>query len=83
MDNDLFQRIRSFEQKLSGKQKRLAQYLLSHFTEIPFQTVAEISNKAGVSDATVVRFSKTFGYDGFPQLKEQFQKAILEKLSTL
>jgi DNA-binding MurR/RpiR family transcriptional regulator len=81
MDNDLFPRIRNFEQKLSGKQKRLAQYLLSHFEEIPFQTVAEISSKAGVSDSTVIRFSRAFGCDGFPELKEKFQGAILEKLS--
>lgn len=81
MDNDLFQRIRNFEQKLGGKQKKLAQYLLSHFEKIPFQTVAEISSEAGVSDSTVIRLSRTFGCEGFPQLREQFQRAILEKLS--
>jgi len=81
MDDSLFQRIKIFEQKSSGKQKRLAQYFLSQFDEIPFRTVAEISNKAGVSDATVIRFSRTLGYEGFPQLREQFQRTILEKLS--
>jgi len=81
MENDLFHRISNFEQKLTGKPKRLAQYLLSHFEEIPFQTVAEISSKAGVSDSTVIRLSRTFGCKGFPQLKEQFQSAILERLS--
>lgn len=81
MDNDLFQRIRNFEQKITGKQKILAQYLLLNSEEISFQTVAGVARKAGVGDSTVVRFSRALGYEGFPELREEFQRAILENLT--
>ena len=81
MYQKLFTKIRNLEQNSNGKQKILARYLLSHFNETSFQTVAEVANKASVSESTVIRFSRELGFRGFPHLKDEFQKAILSKLS--
>jgi DNA-binding MurR/RpiR family transcriptional regulator len=79
--NDLFQKITILEPKLNGKLKKLAHYLISHFEEISFQTVAEVASKSGVSGSTVIRLSRALGYDGFPHLQAEFQTTLLEKLS--
>lgn len=81
MTEDLFNHIRAIEKKASGKQKQLGRYALSHFEEMSFQTVSKIAINARVSEATVVRFAKSLGYRGIPQLKDEFQKNILRKLA--
>ena len=79
MNQELFERTRDLEKKLSGKQKKVAAYFLSNFERLPFRTVAEIASNASVSEPTVIRFVRSLGYGGFPELKDEFQKIILEK----
>jgi len=81
MYQNLFAKIRNLEQRSNGKQKILARYFLSHFNETSFQTVAEVANKARVSESTVIRFSRELGFKGFLHLKDEFQGVVLSKLS--
>ena len=39
-------------------------------------TVADFSDQAGCSEATIVRLAKHIGYEGFPELKSDFRKHI-------
>ncbi len=79
--NDLFNRIKSLESNSAGKQKQLAHYFLSHFHDLSFQTVAEVAKKAGVSEPTVIRCARVLGYEGYPELRDEFQGIILRKLA--
>ena len=57
---------------LKTAEKKAVDYLLENPEDIPFMIVADFAEKAGCSEATIVRFSKRLGYDGYPELKRDF-----------
>lgn len=57
---------------LKTAEKKAVDYLLVHPGEITTMTVSEFAEEAGCSEATVVRFSKRLGYEGYPELKRDF-----------
>lgn len=54
---------------LPPQQRAVAEWFLDHLAEVPFLSVPELARRAGASDATVVRFCQSLGYDGFGGLK--------------
>jgi DNA-binding MurR/RpiR family transcriptional regulator len=55
--------------ELPRQQRLIADYILDHTTAIPFVSVPDLARRAGVSEATVVRFAQRLGYSGFTELK--------------
>lgn len=55
--------------KLSKAEKRIADFLIENPTNILPLYITELAGNCGVSEATVVRFAKKFGFDGYQQLK--------------
>ena len=50
---------------LTKTQKMIAKYVLDNFADACFMTSTEIAMKLGVSESSVIRFSRSLGYDGF------------------
>ncbi len=73
MDHSL-RKILSRYDSLSGLQKKIADYIVSNLGEVVFASVTSLSERLGVSDATIVRFAQELGYSGFPELKEELIK---------
>src|ERR1043166_10260951 len=65
---------------LNGAQRRLGNYLQNDSSALLVSNVNELAEAVGVSKATVVRFAKTLGYAGFPELKRDVQKEMRRKL---
>lgn len=61
--------IQSKLKLLTGSEKKVANYVLENYMEVLDYTVTELSEKADVSDATVVRFCRSVGYKGYQDLK--------------
>ena len=61
---------------LTKTQRIIAEYVLDNASEACFMTSTEIALKLGVSESSVIRFSRTIGFDGFMD----FQKIILETI---
>lgn len=57
--------------KLSQNEKKVGQYILAAPEQVIRQSTQEIAKKSGVSPATVIRFVKSVGLEGVPQLKQQ------------
>ena len=77
MDEELAGFRRRLETRMSGlskSQQRIATYLLTHHDEATFLTAADLADRVGVSEATIVRFAPAIGYDGFPALRRQLQE---------
>lgn len=55
---------------LSKSQKDVAQYIIDHLDEVAFQTAEELARRVETSSSTVVRFSQTLGFEGFPELQQ-------------
>lgn len=56
---------------LSTNERKVGQYVLANPEEIILLSTQKIAEKSGVSPATVIRFVKSIGLDGVPQLKQE------------
>ncbi len=68
--------VRSYEQ-LSPRLQQVAKYVLENPNDMALQTLAVIAERSNVQPSTIVRFAKTFGYDGASQMQELFRDEML------
>ncbi len=68
--DELRERIRNAN--LTKTQKMIAKYVLDNSADACFMTSTEIAQKLGVSESSVIRFSRSIGFSGFID----FQKAL-------
>ena len=61
---------------LSPKQHRLARYFLDHENVIAFATANSVGKDNGVSAATVVRFARALGYEGYTDLQDDIRASL-------
>ncbi|MCX7839867.1 MAG: MurR/RpiR family transcriptional regulator [Anaerolineae bacterium] len=71
-------RITTVFPTLSRAHQKLARFILDNGLFVAFASAAELGKQVGVSNATVVRFCQTLGYDGYPEL----QAAVRANLPT-
>ncbi|MBW1973660.1 MAG: MurR/RpiR family transcriptional regulator [Deltaproteobacteria bacterium] len=64
------------------QQRIFAEFVLQNPESIAFLSITELAKKAEVSEATIVRFCNSLGYDGFAQLSREIQQDIQNELST-
>ena len=60
-------------------EKKIADYILAHKSEMIDMTVAELALASGTSDATVSRFCRRCGFNGFHHLKINLAREIAEE----
>jgi len=69
------------ENKFSKSQKRIAEYISTHYESAAFMTASKLGKEVGVSESTVVRFASEIGYDGFPEFQKALREHIKNKLT--
>lgn len=74
MDTTLMNRI--MEYSLTKGQGKIADYILKNQKRVLGMTAKEIGKEIGVSDASVIRFARTIGFDGFSDMKEYIQHEL-------
>jgi DNA-binding MurR/RpiR family transcriptional regulator len=65
-------KLKGLYHSLRSAERKAANYLLSASGSISDSGVVEFAQKAGCSEATVVRLAQRLGYEGFPELKTDF-----------
>jgi DNA-binding MurR/RpiR family transcriptional regulator len=68
---------------LTEGQRTVGDYILANHERAAFLTAAKVGREAGVSETTVMRFTSSLGYDGWPQLQRALQDEIRERLTTV
>ena len=63
---------------LSPRLQQVAKYVLDNPNDMALQTLAVIADRCHVQPSTIVRFAKTFGYDGASQMQELFRDEMLD-----
>ncbi|CAK7016057.1 MAG: putative HTH-type transcriptional regulator YbbH [Desulfovibrio sp.] len=71
IDNDIFVKVRFLYPSLSKSEKAVADILLDEGENVTNYTMAEYAEKAGCSDASILRFCRRLGVEGFADLKQQ------------
>ena len=79
--DDFRHRIEGHLADLTKSQHSIASYLLANHDEAAFLSAADLAERLHVSEATIVRFAKAIGYDGFPELRRCLQELFRAKAS--
>ena len=69
--------------KLTKTQKVIAEYILDNASEACFMTSTEIAMKLGVSESSVIRFSRTVGFTGFMDFQKALRKDYQDKVLSI
>lgn len=69
--------------QLTKCQHRIADYFLKNRNRICRMTSLAIAQEVGVSDASVIRFSRAVGYTGFADLRESLYDAFRQELTSM
>lgn len=80
---DLLNKIQVSYPKFSKGQKKIANFIMSNYDKAAFMTSAVLSEKAGVSCSTVVRFAVELGFEGYPELQKALQEMVRNKLTAV
>lgn len=72
----LLVRLRGLRSSLKKAEKKVAELLLKNPSEIEGMTVARLAGKSDVSEATVIRFCRSIGFDGFQEMKFQLAREL-------
>jgi len=67
--------------ELSSRLQQVAKYLLENRNTIAFNTLAGIAREADVPPSAIARFSKTFKFKNFNEMKRLFRQYTLEETS--
>jgi DNA-binding MurR/RpiR family transcriptional regulator len=67
---------RTTSRALSPKERAVADFYSEHLEEAAFLSAAQIAERLGTSDATVVRAVKALGYSGIPELRRELIDAL-------
>lgn len=78
---DILKKVEDQYDDLTESQKVLGKYILENYREVAFLSAQELGDILGFSDATVIRFSKVLGFDGYADFKEAIRENIKKQLS--
>lgn len=74
----LIERIRSDASRLTSAGQRIAERLAASPADFMHATVQDIAAASRVSEATVVRFCRRYGFDGVPEFRIALAQALAE-----
>ena len=69
--------------KLTKTQKMIAKYVLDNSADACFMTSTEIAETLGVSESSVIRFSRSLGYNGFMDFQKSLRKDYQDKVLSI
>jgi DNA-binding MurR/RpiR family transcriptional regulator len=82
MDPNFQKKIYLLRPRLSGQLRKVADFILKDGNHACFLNARDLADAANVSSATVVRFSRKLGYNGYQSLKAELQDGIRRQLSS-
>ncbi len=83
MKTNVLTEIKARMPKMSKGQRRIADYILTHYEKAAYITASKLGQSSGVSESTVVRFANELGYDGYPEFLHALQTAVGARLTTV
>jgi DNA-binding MurR/RpiR family transcriptional regulator len=78
----LSESISQHYQSLTSAQKRIADYIMGHTTEVALLTIHRLAAQIGVSPSTITRFAVEMGFSGYPELQEIAKGSVRKQLES-
>lgn len=79
---DILESIKSQYDTFGKVQKWIADYLLAHPDEACFLSLKDFTKQVGVTEVTVLNFTKKIGLKSYLELKKELRLAVLSALKT-
>jgi DNA-binding MurR/RpiR family transcriptional regulator len=70
-------------ESLSKRLQQIGRYILDEPNDIALETLAVIADRCGVQPSAIVRFAKTFGFEGASQMQRLFRDGLLSNNAAL
>lgn len=67
--------------ELTKSEKRVANFLNQNQNEAAFLTSVEIADRLQLSEATIIRFARTLGFDNFPSMRLALQEKFRRRMT--
>ncbi len=67
--------------ELTKSEKRIANYLSQNQDEAAFLSAGEIAERLDLSEATMVRFARTLGFENYPEMRSALQENFRNRLT--
>lgn len=67
--------------QLTKSEKRIANFLRKNLNEAAFLAASEIADRLDISEATVVRFARSLGFDSYPALRASIQVSLRQRVT--
>ncbi len=81
LNEDFNTLVRARFDQLTKSEKRIARYLLRNTDEVAFMAAAELADRLGLSEATVVRFARSLEFSGFPEMRTACQSSFRARVT--
>jgi len=78
---DFSQLISDHFDQLTKSEKHIANYLRRNQEECAFLSAAELADRLGLSEATMVRFARTMGFSSYPAMRTVLQDAFRSRVT--
>lgn len=73
---NILERIHSAYYQLSAAERKVADYVLSQHTRVPFMSITQLADECSVAEATVSRFCRSLGLKGFNAFKLEMARHV-------
>lgn len=77
MENVIAERVKSA--RLTRAQQKIAEYFVRNPERVGRSSSMEVARAIGVSDASITRFARAIGYDGFTELKADLYSHMVDQ----
>ena len=74
-----FERVEQKRASLRSSENKVAEYIAQTPGDIAHLSISELARRTNTSEATVNRFSRSLGYNGYPDMKLALLDAVLRK----
>src|SRR5574342_1078213 len=78
---DFGQVITAHYRDLTKSEKQIADYLRKNQEESAFLSVSELAARLDLSEATLVRFARSLGFDSYPSMRELLQENFRRRVT--
>lgn len=78
---DFSQIISDHFNQLTKSQKRIANYLRKHQEECAFLSAGDLADQLDLSEATMVRFARSLGFNSYPEMRKVLQASYRQRVT--
>ena len=79
LNTDAIDNILENYSTLTKSGKKIADYILSHVTETQYMSINNLSEESNVAQATISRFCRELGYEGYNDFKLGLAKSYIQR----